>query len=160
MKKSAFLRLASILNTQLEIIPLLFGSLGLEQRLQMDLQPDDIDILIPEIYLAEKWPCIMHIMADSGYTLYDLHEHAFEKDGISVAFAPIESLAPFAGIGLAKIPIVTEMNCRYYLLDLPDYLKVYTASSRDGYRQQKKNKNDRQKIHLIQQALNTEKSGG
>ena len=33
MKKSAFLRLASILNTQLEIIPLLFGSLGLEQRL-------------------------------------------------------------------------------------------------------------------------------
>lgn len=154
MKKKEFLYIAGLLNEKLHVVPLLFGSLGLEQRLHTNLNADDIDVLIPEIFLHEKWDSIVSIMNNNGYVLYDLHEHAFEKSGLSVAFASIESLVPFAGINLAKIPIIEETGIRYYLLELQDYLKVYTASSKDGYRKNIKNKKDEQKIKLINKVLN------
>lgn len=153
MKKKEFLQIANELNEKLSIVPLLFGSLGLEQRLKMSLNAEDIDVLIPEEFLNIKWQCIVDIMNDNGYTLYDLHEHAFDKDGLSLAYASIESLTPFANIDIANIPIVNEDDIRYYLLELPDYLKVYAASSQDGYRNTIKNKQDQQKIDLIHSAL-------
>ena len=153
MKKKEFLYIAKLLNERLCVIPLLFGSLGLEQRLHTNLNADDIDVLIPEIFLNEKWDSVVTIMNDNGYALYDLHEHAFEKSGLSFAFASIESLKPFAGINLTRIPVIEEAGIRYYLLSLQDYLKVYTASSNDGYRKNIKNKKDGQKIELINKAL-------
>ena len=153
MKKKEFLYIAGLLNEKLHIVPLLFGSLGLEQRLNTNLNADDIDVLIPEVFLNEKWNSVVTIMNDNGYVLYDLHEHAFEKSGLNVAFASIENLTPFAGINLTKIPVIEEVGVRYYLLDLQDYLKVYIASSNDGYRKNIKNKKDEQKIELINRAL-------
>ena len=145
MKKKEFIHIAKLLNDKLNIVPLLFGSLGLEQRLNRNLNADDIDVLIPEIFLNERWDSIVALMNDAGYTLYDLHEHAFEKSGLSVAFAAIESLTPFAGVDLKQIPVIDEEDVRYYLLDLHDYLKVYTASAKDGYRKNVKNKHDEKK---------------
>ena len=153
MKKKLFLEIARKLNEKLEITPLLFGSLGLEQRLGANLNADDIDILIPEEYLDEKWDMLIEIMEELGYSLYDVHEHAFENDGVSAAFAAIENLVPFANVDITRIPIVDEDGVRYYLLTLEDYLKVYTASSKDGYRRDTKNKNDTEKIELIKRAL-------
>lgn len=153
-KKKEFLQIAKELNEKLNVVPLLFGSLGLEQRLNVSLNAEDIDVLIPEQFLNEKWQCIVDAMDDNSYVLYDLHEHAFEKEGISLAYASIESLAPFANVDIASIPIINEDDVQYYLLDLQDYLKVYTASSKDGYRKSIKNKQDNQKIVLINKALN------
>lgn len=154
MKKKEFLQIAALLNERLQIVPLLFGSLGLEQRLHTDLNADDIDVLIPEAFLNEEWDRLVSVMNEQGYVLYDLHEHAFEKAGLSVAFASIESLAPFAGVGVGKIPVVEEAGVRYYLLDLQDYLKVYTESAKDGYRKDRKHKEDGEKVELIKKALN------
>lgn len=154
--KCEFLHISKILNENLDIEPLLFGSLGLEQRLGTDLNADDIDVLIPENFLNDRWDYIAEIMSENGYSLYDIHEHAFEKNGLSVAFASIESLVPFAGIDLKKIPVTEENGVRYKLLELNDYLKVYTVSLNDGYRKNVKNKNDQQKIDLINQALDKE----
>ncbi|MCH5297785.1 MAG: hypothetical protein J1E85_08955 [Ruminococcus sp.] len=153
-KKQIFLKIAKQLNRKLNIIPLLFGSLGLEQRLGVNLYPDDIDILIPEKYLTDKWNSLFELLSESGYDLYDLHEHAFSKDNVSVAFAAIESLKPFADVDISNIPIVNENGIQYCLLELQDYLKVYTASSKDGYRVNKKNKQDGEKIKMIKHALN------
>ena len=47
-KKTAFLQIAESLNKKLDIVPLLYGSLGLEQRLGVNLDADDVDVLIPE----------------------------------------------------------------------------------------------------------------
>ena len=153
MKKQEFLSVAERLNKELYIVPLLYGSLGLEQRLQTDLNAEDIDILLPEVFLREKWNRIVSLMEENGYVLYDLHEHAFEKAGISVAFASLEDLASFAGVDLTEIPVIEESGVRYFLLTVQDYLKVYTASSKDGYRKTKKHKQDGQKINLIRKAL-------
>lgn len=158
--KDEFLHIAKILNKKLNVVPLLFGSLGLEQRLHTNLNADDIDVLIPEMFLNDKWSSIVDIMSENGYSLYDIHEHAFEKNGLSAAFASIESLVSFAGVDLEKIPVMEEDGIQYLLLDLQDYLKVYTASLKDGYRKNVKNKNDRQKIDLINQALSKEDQNG
>ena len=158
MKKAEFLKIAVQLNNHFHIVPMLFGSLGLEQRLNMDLNAKDIDILIPESILREKWDDLVHVMNDNGYTLYDLHEHEFKKAELHMAFASIENLTPFAGIDLTEIPIVEEEGVRYFLLDLRNYLKVYSASSMDGYRKNTKNKNDHYKIKLINEALEKDRA--
>ena len=158
MKKKEFLYIAGLLNKKLHIVPLLFGSLGLEQRLHTNLNADDIDVLIPEIFLNKEWDRVVTVMNDNGYVLYDLHEHAFEKSGLSFAFASIESLTPFAGINLTRIPVIEEAGIRYYLLSLQDYLKVYMASSKDGYRKNVKNNRDEQKIGLINESLGKKES--
>ena len=154
--KNEFLQIAKLFNEKLNVVPLLFGSLGLEQRLHRNLNADDIDVLIPEIFLNDKWSSIVDIMSENGYSLYDVHEHAFEKNGLSIAFASIESLTPFAGVDTEKIPVIEEGGVNYLLLDLQGYLKVYTASLKDSYRKDVKNKNDQQKIDLIKQALSKE----
>lgn len=155
-KKTEFLRIAAMLNRSFGVSPLLYGSLGLEQRLCADLEADDIDILIPEAVLGGKWNALILAMEQMGYRLCDAHEHAFEKQGISAAFASIENLEPFAGVDVGAIPAIEEEGVRYRLLTLADYLKVYAASSRDGYRKNVKNKQDSQKIRLIQQAVDAQ----
>ncbi len=115
-------------------------------KVNRDLNADDIDVLIPEIFLNEKWDNIIELMSNAGYTLRDLREHEFEKSDLRVAFAAIESLASFAGVDLKQIPVIKEDSVRYYLLSLHDYLKVYKASAKDGYRKNVKNKKDEEKI--------------
>lgn len=153
MKYLEFLHITHILNQRLNVTPLLFGSLGLEHRLNISLNADDIDVLVPEKYINDNWPQLVEIMEEEGYILIDLEEHDFEKSNIHIAFAGIESLAPFAGVDISRIPVISDNGTQYYLLELSDYLKVYTASSKDGYRKDVKNKQDQQKIDLIKQAL-------
>ena len=68
----------------------------------------------------------------------------------------MENLEPFAGVDLKGIPLIREQGTSYYLLELPDYLRVYEASSRDGYRKNVKHKQDQQKINLILKAMQEE----
>lgn len=151
-KYKIFLTIAKELN-KIGVTPLLYGSLGLERRLNTDLSADDIDILITHEYLSEKWCDIVNLMNNIGYELYDLHEHAFKKDGLSAAFANIESLTDFADVNISKIPKEKEDSAIFFLLDLPDYLRVYKASSKDGYRTNKNNRKDFAKIKLIQSKI-------
>ena len=105
MKYSEFLHIAALLNGKLSVCPLLYGSLGLEQRLCTDLHADDIDVLIPEKYLHDEWHTLISLMDADGYRLADEHEHAFDNGSVTVAFASIEDLVPFAGIDISAIPI-------------------------------------------------------
>ena len=104
----------------------------------------------------DDWTALRALMESEGYRLMDESEHEFEKSGIRVAFAGIESLAPFAGIDVSGIPVISDGGADYMLLTLSDYLKVYTASSKDGYRKNVKHKQDQQKTDLIRRALESE----
>ena len=155
-KFSEFLSAAARINEELRVSPLLFGSLGLEQRLGISLNSDDIDVLLPERFLNAGWQKMISMMNKLGYTLQDEEEHEFVKGDFRIAFASMENLEPFAGVDLKGIPLIREQGTSYYLLELPDYLRVYEASSRDGYRKNVKHKQDRQKINLILKAMQEE----
>ena len=74
-----------------------------------------------------------------------------------MAYADLEGLTSFAGIDPANVPVIEDGGSRFLLLELSDYLKVYEASSKDGYRKNVKNKQDHIKKSLIRKALADER---
>lgn len=150
-KLKFFFKNAEEIQNEFSLIPLLYGSLGLEQVLKENLQADDIDILLPKDYVTgPSWPEFRKFLESKGYVLIDEQEHTFEKEGIHYSYATVENLEEFAGIPWHEISLKNDNGVLYKLLNLEQYLIVYEASSKDGYRQQKKNKQDRAKIDLIE----------
>lgn len=153
---AAFLENAGLLSERFGITPLLYGSLGLEYLTGVNLNADDIDILVPQVFLGAQWDAFRGFLEERGYRLIDLHEHTFEKDGIHFSYARMEELEAFAGIPMEEIGTAVLGNVRFRLLSLGQYLQVYTVSSRDGYRVNTKNKKDSEKIALIRGLLREE----
>lgn len=152
-KIDLFFENARLLNRELDIIPLMYGSLGLQYLAGDEITADDIDILIPESYVGEKWRELRNMLEARGYILTDGHEHTFEKDGVEYSYAGIESLGDFAGTDIADIPEKNVVGARFRLLTLEQYLRVYRASSRDGYRVNVRQKKDAEKIAYIERLM-------
>lgn len=148
-----FLLIAKVLNGGLDITPVLYGSLGLQIALGIDFHPQDIDILVPFEYINEKWDDLKMIVEDFGYKLVDLQEHEFEKDGLKIAFAFVEDLLPFAQVDYISLKEVSEGDVKYKILSIEDYLKVYSKSAKDGYRRDKNNSKDIDKIEKLKEIL-------
>lgn len=148
-----FLKIARHLNKELEIIPVLYGSLGLQQVSGIDFSPQDIDVLVPLKFINEEWTDLKQTIEYLGYEFVDLHEHQFRKNNIKLAFAPLESLAEFAGVNHSALNIVQVNAVKYKSLTLDDYLKVYSKSFSDGYRSTKNNNKDLIKIEAIKNIL-------
>ncbi|MGL4992326.1 MAG: hypothetical protein ACRC57_14395 [Sarcina sp.] len=155
-KLNEFYKVSKILENH-NIIPLLFGSLGLQQLIEENLNPYDIDILIPSSFIENNWNLLESYMLELGYKLYDLHEHKFNNGSYYIAFASIEDLKPFANINLCDIKTIKNEKASYKLLSLNQYLAVYKKSSIDSYRCSKNNNKDLYKIDLIQKYLNKNK---
>jgi hypothetical protein len=153
-KYNEFINIARNLNSQLKIVPLLYGSLGLQAITSIDFSVDDIDILVPNKYLDECWVNLMTTLKTMGYTLIDIHEHEFIKEDFKVAFAGIEDLYDFSEIDYLNLETVEVDDVKYKSLSLNDYLKVYTKSSIDSYRRTKNNDKDFDKIQKIKRILN------
>lgn len=153
-KFNQFLQNAEMLNDKFNIVPLLYGSLGLELLTNTALNADDIDILIPEIFVTgDRWNDFRCFLENHGYVLTDEHEHTFHKDGVDYSYASAEDLKEFAGIEISDIGVRNISGAEFMLLSLEQYLKVYEKSSLDGYRMNVKEKQDKKKIELIQKYL-------
>jgi len=144
-----FIRLCKSLNNQFHIIPVLYGSLGLGKATKMDFSPQDIDMLVPFVYLNEQWIALENIMEQLGYSVIDYREREFSDGYNQVGFSFIEDLEAFAGVDYRSLEKVLEDGAEYYVLSLDDYLKTYTKSSTDGYRRTKNHGKDLRKIDII-----------
>lgn len=154
MKKALFFENAKLLTEKFGIIPLMYGSLGLEYITGKSLDADDIDILIPETFLNEHWSEFKSFLMDRGYILIDEHEHTFQKDDVFYSYASVEELESFAGINISDIRLATNDDVQFSLLSLEQYLTIYMASSKDGYRINVREKKDQEKIEFIENQLN------
>ncbi len=156
IKFKRFLENAKLLNEQYNIIPLLYGSVGLEEVASYYMNADDIDILIPEEFVTgERWNEFLEFLTEQGYVLVDEHEHTFLKDENKFAFAGVEELKEFADIDPRDISIYEKKGIMYKLLSLNQYLKVYEASLNSKYRAEvaKKTDKDQEKIDIIKSKL-------
>ena len=150
MKKALFFENAKLLNEKFHIIPLMYGSLGLEHLTGESLDADDIDILVPKAYVTDRWDEFKEILTNEGYVLFDEHEHTFGKDGVFYSYAALEELEAFAGIKLSDISIQSNDAVQFRLLSLEQYLMVYSSSVKDGYRVNVRQKKDKEKIEFIE----------
>ena len=152
-KFNLFLENARFLSDKFGIVPLLYGSLGLEYLTDDALSVDDIDILVPRVFITERWHEFKSFLEAQGYVLADEHEHTFVRDGVAYSYADIENLESFAGINTEDIEMHEVDGVRFLLLSLEQYLAVYKQSSKDGYRVNIRQKKDADKIRLIESKL-------
>jgi hypothetical protein len=148
-----FIYISRLLNENLEIVPVLYGSLGLEKVAKVDFSPQDIDILVPLTYLEEKWQLLQHTMEQLGYMMVNLQEHEFIKNDIKIGFAFTEDLLKFADVDYTSLNVFEDNGSEYYLLTISDYLKVYNKSLQDGYRRTKNNNKDLNKIEILNKII-------
>ena len=152
-KFNLFLENARFLSDKFGIVPLLYGSLGLEYLTGDDLGADDIDILVPRVFITERWHEFKAVLEEHGYVLVDEHEHTFVRNGVAYSYADIEDLESFAGINTESIEMHEVDGIRFLLLSLEQYLAVYQKSSKDGYRVNIRQKKDADKIRFIESKL-------
>lgn len=152
-KFNLFLENARFLSDKFSMVPLLYGSLGLEYLTGDDLSADDIDILVPRVFITERWHEFKALLEAQGYVLADVHEHTFVCDGVSYSYADIEDLESFAGINTEDIEMYEADGVSFLLLSLEQYLAVYRQSSKDGYRVNVRQKKDAVKIRFIESKL-------
>ena len=152
-KFNLFLENARLLSDKFNIVPLLYGSLGLEYLTGYALGADDIDILVPRVFITERWYEFKALLEAQGYVLIDEHEHTFVRDGVAYSYADIEDLESFASINTEDIGMHEADGVHFLLLSLGQYLDVYKQSSKDGYRVNIRQKKDADKIRLIESKL-------
>ena len=152
-KFNLFLENARILSDKFDIVPLLYGSLGLEYLTGDALDADDIDILVPRVFITDRWQEFKAVLEEHGYVLVDEHEHTFVRDDVAYSYADIEDLESFAGIRMKDIEMREADGVRFWLLSLEQYLAVYKKSSKDGYRVNVRQKKDADKIRFIESKL-------
>ena len=152
-KFKLFLENARLLSDKFGIVPLLYGSLGLEYLTGDDLGADDIDILVPRVFITERWHELKALLEAQGYVLADEREHTFLRDGVAFSYADIEDLEAFAGINKKDIEMYEADGVSFLLLSLEQYLAVYRQSSKDGYRVNVRQKKDAVKIRFIESKL-------
>ncbi len=153
IKIQYFFKNSQLLAKAFGIVPLMYGSLGLEYLTGENLNSDDIDILIPKVFITERWSEFKCILEENKYILIDEYEHTFEKDNIHYSYAEIEELESFVGISTSEIEVIDAENVSFKLLSLQQYLKVYTASLKDGYRVNVRKKKDYEKIEFIYEQI-------
>ena len=153
MKEILFFENAKKLSEEFEIVPLLYGSVGLEYLTKENLGSDDIDVLVPEIFIKERWNEFKTFLENFGYVLFDEKEHTFEKNGVYYSYAKIDDLCDFAGIEISDIETREKNGVCFKILSLEQYLKVYLASAKDGYRINTRKKKDFEKIEFIKEHI-------
>ena len=93
-----FIIIAKSLNKELDIIPVLYGSLGLEKVTGVKFSPQDIDILVPLTYLEEKWSLLKSAIEHLGYEVKKKGEKPSEIVRVNIWIDSIEDLKLFADV--------------------------------------------------------------
>ena len=106
-----------------------------------------------ETWLSERWSAFQTLLQAEDWRLIDAHEHTFEKRGVHCSFAALEELETFAGVPISEIETRAESGAKYRLLSVKQYLAVYKASAKDGYRVNTRGKKDAEKIALLEKLV-------
>ena len=152
-KFEVFLEVARKLNDFFNVIPILYGSLGLYKIIGEFSRANDIDVLVPDELIHEKWKELINFMEEFGFKLVDEKEHEFIKNNEIVAFGNGLDLLNIAKIDIKDLLLSEIKGTKFKELSARQYLLCYQSMLRDKYRQEKLSKNDRQKIKLIQEYI-------
>ena len=149
-KFQIFTEIAGALNKEFDIVPVLYGSLGLARLLKEDIDINDIDVLVPDEYVDEKWEDLKTVAEEIGFELVNISEHEFIRDAQRIAFAEYDILDD-VNLTIKDLKESREGNISFYELNLKQYLMVYRYCLKDGYRKTKHT--DKEKITLIESTL-------
>ncbi|HTE21772.1 MAG TPA: hypothetical protein VK674_01900 [Candidatus Limnocylindria bacterium] len=137
------------------IDPLLYGSLGVSLYLGPFKDFNDIDLLIENTWLGERWPELIGVMQGRGFSLVAAREHEFQDQaGLSVAFAEETVLIRDKILDSLNLVITRKVDGTIFRTLSPEgFREAYRFSVKDGYRKDKRGKKDQDVIELLDRYL-------
>lgn len=157
-KLALFLEIAEELEEKFSLSSILYGSLGLSLRIgELGKICEDIDILITDEYLNEKWNELKDLMQTKGFNLYNEKEHEFKRENDIIAFGKESNLTTLTKINKHELEVVEIGHIKFLLPTAEQYLKIYRLSKKDKYRKPKL-KSDAEKTSLIKKYLKGEEN--
>lgn len=126
---------------ELSIKPVVYGSFGVSLYLGDFKKFEDIDILIEDEFINDRWIEFRKLFESRNYNLVDEKEHEFELNGHKVGFAPKGILIRDKIINDYK-ELIPYKNRDAFTLTPEDFLKAYRFSIKDGYRIKTRGKKD------------------
>lgn len=133
-------KILSIL-AEFKIKPIIYGSFGVANYLGNFKKFEDIDILIDDEFLNNRWEEFQKLLEKNNFNLIDEKEHEFELDGKKVGFASKDILIRDKIINDYS-ELVKYKNEDALTLTPEDFLEAYKFSIKDGYRINTRNKKD------------------
>lgn len=152
-KFEIFLEVAGKLNNFFDVIPILYGSLGLYKIIGEHSECNDVDVLLPDEFINKKWQDLIDLMRKIGFELKDEREHEFIRDSEIVAFAKQDDLIKRINLYPNDLVVHNINDVKFKELSVKNYLSVYKLMLRDDYRQKKRGKADQEKIDLIEEYI-------
>lgn len=143
--------LAKILEIlrELNMKLVIYGSFGVSNYLGKFKDFEDVDILIEDEFVNNKWEEFKKLFESNGFYLISEKEHEFELDGKKVGFASKEILIRDKIINDYS-ELVQYKNLDALTLTPEDFLKAYSFSVKDGYRINARSKKDEDIIKRLE----------
>jgi hypothetical protein len=137
------------------VSPLLYGSQGVSLYLGAFKQFSDIDLLVADEYLEDKWTALVSIMALRGFALVDEHEHSFRNTrGVEANFAAVSILKRDDILnGPDDIVTIKTPQGPFKTLTAESFKRAYSFSIKDGYRRDIRGKKDQVIIKLLNEYI-------
>jgi len=152
-KFEIFLKVAREFKKSFNVILILYGSFGFSRAIGEFGKVNDIDVLVPNNLIKERWGELINFMQSLGFKLKDEHEHEFIKNGEIIAFGKKEDLSELAKINPDNLKTSKVGGVEFKELSAEQYLVCYQSMLRDEYRQEKRGTADKDKIKLIEEHL-------
>lgn len=134
---------------ELDIKPVVYGSFGVATYLGNFKDFEDIDILIEDEFINDKWVEFRKFFELNDFVLIDEEEHEFEFEGKKVGFASKNILIKDKIINDYS-ELVHYKNEDAFTLKPEDFLKAYKYSIKDGYRINTRGKKDQSIIEKLE----------
>ena len=125
-KFQIFLQIARELNKH-DVVPTIYGSLGLYRITNQQDEINDIDIIISNMNLVDKFIELEKIMSVVGFERDPYYKHEFIKGEERVGFEPEDELKEWS-INVNNLKITEVEGVRFKELSAKDYLKVYNRT--------------------------------
>ena len=122
-KFQTFLEITKELNRH-AIFPILYGSLGVSRLIKVK-DIDDIDIVIPNVWLVANFAKFKKIMEVIGYKQDSQYPHEFTKGEGQIGFEPKSELKKDMGIEPEDIKWTVIDGIKFGELSAKHYLKIY-----------------------------------
>jgi len=155
-KLEVFFEIAGCFNEKLDSVPVLYGSLGLCMVLGNELVTEDIDLLLEHQIFSRQNNKIRVLMESMGFNCTCLEENEYQRGVLKVGISHDGDMIEFSGVNPSALAVV-KIPVKHRVLNTQEYLKTYKASSLDGYRREKRQKNDAEKIIQIEAYLSGSK---
>ena len=134
---------------ELNIKPVVYGSFGVATYLGNFKDFEDIDILIEDEFINDKWVEFRKFFELNDFVLTDEKEHEFKFEGKKVGFASKNILIRDKIINDYS-ELVHYKNEDAFTLKPEDFLKAYKYSIKDGYRINTRGKKDNSIIEKLE----------